>query len=235
MQQAARVSDYTAFFYQGGLDRNRQTTQTIFTNRKTSDRGLHHGTIRLSGDMAKTDRHIRGAFDHELHGLEDDILRMGGVVGDLIHRSVQALLGRDTAAAAVVIEDDNRVDAMHLAIEQRVIGMLATQQPMAIDLRTLASIMAMSIDLERLADHAEAIADAVQRINGNSLLKPIVDIPYMEQVVRGMLHDVLEAFAHRDPVLAQAVAAKDDTVDALPGADLPRAAYVYGREPPQTL
>jgi phosphate transport system protein len=184
--------------------------------------------------MAKTDRHIRGAFDHELHGLEDDILRMGGVVGDLIHRSVQALLGQDTAAAAAVIEDDSHVDEMHLAIEQRVIGMLATQQPMAIDLRTLASILAMSIDLERLADHAEGIADAVQRINGNSLLKPIVDIPYMEQVVRGMLHDVLEAFAHRDPVLAQAVAAKDDTVDAL-RAQIFRVLLTYMAENPRKL
>jgi phosphate transport system protein len=184
--------------------------------------------------MAKTDRHIRGAFDHELHGLEDDVLRMGGVVGDLIHRAVQALLKQDTAAAAAVVEDDSRVDDMHLAIEQRVIGMLATQQPMAIDLRTLASIMAMSIDLERLADHAEGIADAVRRINGNSLLKPIVDIPYMEQVVRGMLHDVLEAFAHRDPVLAQAVAAKDDTVDAL-RAQIFRVLLTYMAENPRKL
>jgi phosphate transport system protein len=184
--------------------------------------------------MAKTDRHIRGAFDHELHGLEDDILRMGGVVGDLIHRSVEALLSRDAAAAASVIEDDDRVDSMHLAIEQRVIGMLATQQPMAIDLRTLASIMAMSIDLERLADHAEGIADAVRRINGNTLLKPIVDIPYMEQVVRGMLHDVLEAFARRDPVLAQAVAAKDDTVDAL-RSQIFRVLLTYMAENPRKL
>jgi phosphate transport system protein len=159
---------------------------------------------------------------------------MGGVVGDLINRSVQALLGQDTAAAAAVIEDDSHVDEMHLAIEQRVIGMLATQQPMAIDLRTLASILAMSIDLERLADHAEGIADAVQRINGNSLLKPIVDIPYMEQVVRGMLHDVLEAFAHRDPVLAQAVAAKDDTVDAL-RAQIFRVLLTYMAENPRKL
>jgi phosphate transport system protein len=184
--------------------------------------------------MAKIDRHIRGAFDQELHGLEDDILRMGGVVGDLIHRAVQALLRQDTAAAAAVVEDDSRVDEMHLAIEQRVIGMLATQQPMAIDLRTLASILAMSIDLERLADHAEGIADAVQRINGNTLLKPIVDIPYMEQLVRGMLHDVLEAFAHRDPVLAQAVAAKDDTVDAL-RAQIFRVLLTYMAENPRKL
>jgi phosphate transport system protein len=184
--------------------------------------------------MAKTDRHIRGAFDHELRGLEDDVLRMGGVVGDLLHRSVAALLSRDRAAAAAVVEEDSRVDDMHLAIEQRVVGLLATQQPMAIDLRTLASIMAMSIDLERLADHAEGVAGAVQRINGNSLLKPVVDIPYMEQVVRGMLHDVLEAFARRDPVLAQAVAAKDDTVDAL-RSQIFRVLLTYMAENPRKL
>jgi phosphate transport system protein len=184
--------------------------------------------------MAKTDRHIRGAFDHELQGLEDDVLRMGGLVGDLMHRAVTALLRQDSEAAAAVVDEDNRVDALHLAIEQRVVGLLATQQPMAVDLRTLASVLVMSIDLERLADHAEGIARAVQRINSNSLLKPIVDIPYMEQVVRGMLHDALEALARRDPVLAQAVAAKDDTVDAL-RSQVFRVLLTYMAENPRKL
>ena len=100
--------------------------------------------------MAKTDRHIRSAFDHELRGLEDDLLRMGGVVGDLIHRSVEALLHHDLDAAAAVIAEDDDVDRLHLAIEHRVLALLATQQPMAIDLRTLASVLAYSAFMTRV-------------------------------------------------------------------------------------
>jgi phosphate transport system protein len=165
--------------------------------------------------MITGDRHIRVAFDGELRRLEDDILRMGALAGDLLRRAVEALGTQDVAAAAAVSEADATVDAMHLDIEQRVIRLIATQQPMAGDLRLLASGMAISIDLERLADHASGIARVARRLNPATLRRPMVDIPYMEQVVRGMLHDVLESFARRDPVLAEAVAAKDDTVDAL--------------------
>jgi phosphate transport system protein len=165
--------------------------------------------------MITGDRHIRMAFDEDLRRLEDDVLRMGSLAGDLLRRAVEALGAQDLGAAVAVGEADATVDTMHLEIEQRVIRLIATQQPMAGDLRLLASAMAISIDLERLADHATGIAHVARRLNPAMLRRPMVDIPYMEQVVRGMLHDVLEAFARRDPILAEAVAAKDDTVDAL--------------------
>jgi phosphate transport system protein len=156
------------------------------------------------------------------------------MVGDLIHRAVEALKTQDVAAAASVEEADAQIDQLHMDVEQRVITLIATQQPMASDLRTLVAAMAISIDLERLADHAGGIAQAVKRLNHSALLRPMVDIPYMEQVVRGMLHDVLEAFARRDPVLAEAVAAKDDTVDAL-HAQIFRVLLTYMAESPRKL
>jgi phosphate transport system protein len=184
--------------------------------------------------MLTGDRHIRVAFDQELRRLEDDVLRMGSIVGDLLRRAVEALKTQDVTAAASVKEADAQIDQLHLDIEQRVITLIATQQPMAGDLRTLAAVMAISMDLERMADHAGGIAQAVKRLNHSALLRPMVDIPYMEQVVRGMLHDVLEAFARRDPVLAEAVAAKDDTVDAL-HKQIFRVLLTYMAESPRTL
>jgi phosphate transport system protein len=184
--------------------------------------------------MPTGDRHIRLAFDHELRRLEDDVLDMGRIAGDLLRRAVDALTARDVAAASAVIEADEHMDARHLDIEQRVVGLLATQQPMAGDLRTLASFLVMAIDLERLADHAEGIADAVTRLRDTPLLGPLVDVPYMETLVRGMLHDVLEAVARRDPVLAEAVAVKDDIVDAL-RAQVFRVMLTYMAEHPRRI
>ncbi len=187
--------------------------------------------------METTQRKVREEFNQALHGLEDEILGMGSLAGNLIHRAVTAVGLQDSTAAEKVIEEDTRVDTMHLALEGRVISLMANRQPVAGDFRTLASILAMLGDLERLADHAESIADAAIRLSQHLVLKPLkplVDIPYMSQVVRGMLHDVLESFAHRDPVLAEAVAAKDDTVDAL-RAQIFRSLLTYMAENPRTI
>lgn len=184
--------------------------------------------------MDADDRHLRQGFDQALRGVEDDLLQMGTLAGHLLSSAVDALKWRDPAAAASVIEEDAEIDRLHLDIEQRVMALLATQQPMARDLRTLTSILAASIDVERLGDHAKSVADAAIRLSGKPPLKPLVDIPYMAQIILGMLHDVLEAFARRDPVLAEALAAKDDTVDALRG-QIFREVLTYMAERPRTI
>ncbi|MDR7543790.1 MAG: phosphate signaling complex protein PhoU [Armatimonadota bacterium] len=184
--------------------------------------------------MLTGDRHIRAAFDQELHRVEDDVLRMGSLVGELLHRAVEALKNQDSGAAAAVTEADAQVDQMHVEIEQRIITLMATQQPMAGDLRALTAALAIAIDLERMADHADGIARTARRLRDSTLLRPMVDIPYMAHVVRGMLHDVLEAFARRDPVLAEAVAAKDETVDAL-HHQVFRVLLTYMAESPRRL
>ena len=179
-------------------------------------------------------RHIREAFDEALQALEEDVLRMGSLAGDLIHRAVEALRRQDAEAAEAVIAEDDVVDRLHLQIEDRVVKLLATQQPMAGDLRVLTSVLAISIDLERLADHGEGIAKAVRRLANQPPVKPLVDIPRMEQLVQEMLQEALQAFAQRDPQRAEALAAKDDQVDDL-RSQVFRELITYMMEDPRTI
>lgn len=157
----------------------------------------------------------REAFERDLHRLKDDVVRMGERAGEAIHRSVEALRARDVGAAEQVIAVDDAIDAVHMDLEQRCIRLLATQQPMAGDLRAIVSVFAITIDLERMADHAEGISRAVKRLATEPLVKPLVDIPKMEAQIQEMIRDMLDAFRAQDPRLARQAAAKDDVVDEL--------------------
>lgn len=179
-------------------------------------------------------RHIREAYEEALRALEEDVVRMGSLAGDLIRRAVDALKRQDVQAAEAVIAEDDTVDRLHLDLEERVAKLLATQQPMAGDLRVLMSVFAISMDLERMADHAEGIAKATRRLSREPLLKPLVDIPYMERLVQEMLQDALHAFVQRDAALAEALVRKDDTVDAL-RSQVFRELITYMVEDPRTI
>lgn len=179
-------------------------------------------------------RHIREAYEEALRALEEDVVRMGSLAGDLIHRAVEALKHQDVQAAEAVIVEDDVVDRLHLDLEDRVAKLLATQQPMASDLRVLMSVLAISIDLERMADHAEGIAKATRRLSKEPLIKPLVDIPYMERLVQEMLQEALQAFVQRDAALAESLAKKDDVVDAL-RSQVFRELITYMVEDPRTI
>lgn len=157
----------------------------------------------------------RETFEGELHRLKDDVVAMGTRAGEAIHRAVEALKARDVALAERVVAEDDAIDAMHLELEQRCMRLLATQQPMAGDLRTIASVFAITIDLERMADHAEGISRAVKRLGTAPLVKPLVDIPQMDVQIQEMLRQTLDAFRTQDARLAVQAAAKDDVVDGL--------------------
>jgi phosphate transport system protein len=157
----------------------------------------------------------REAFERELHQLKDDVVQMGVRAGEAIHRAVEALRARDVALAEQVVTEDNAIDALHMDLEQRCMRLLATQQPMARDLRAIASVFAITIDLERMADHAEGISRAVKRLGNEPLVKPLVDIPKMETHIQEMLRDTLEAFRGQNADLAIRTAAKDDAIDQL--------------------
>lgn len=157
----------------------------------------------------------REAFDRELRKLREDVVSMGTRAGEAIHASVEALKSRDTALATRIIADDDKIDALHLELEERCMRLLATQQPMATDLRMIASVFAIVLDLERMADHAEGISRATKRLGTEPLVKPLVDIPKMEELVQEMLRDALQAFVTRDADLAVRMAKKDDLVDGL--------------------
>jgi len=157
----------------------------------------------------------RAAFEHDLQRLKNEVVRMGERAGEAIHRAVEALRARDVAAAEQVIAEDDAIDAMHLELEQWCMRLLATQQPMARDLRTIASVFAITIDLERMADHAEGISRATKRLGAEPLVKPLVDIPEMDIRIREMLRQALEAFRTQDARLAEQAAGTDDAVDQL--------------------
>lgn len=157
----------------------------------------------------------RQGFERELRKLKDDIDRMGVRVGEAIHSAVDALQRRDLPLAEQIVREDDAIDAMHLDLEQRCMRLLATQQPMAGDLRAIAAVFVITIDLERAADHAEGISRAVTRLGTEPLVKPLVDIPKMEMLVQEMIRDTLDAFRKQDAALARRVAAKDDAVDDL--------------------
>ena len=157
----------------------------------------------------------RETFERELRRLQDDVVAMGSRAGEAIHRAVEALKGRDLALAEQVIADDDAIDALHLDLERRCMQLLATQQPMAGDLRTIASVFAITIDIERMADHAEGISRATKRLGSEPLVKPLIDIPKMDEIIQEMLRDTLTAFRAHDADLAARTAGKDDLVDAL--------------------
>lgn len=159
----------------------------------------------------------RGTLDRELDTLRDDLLRLGGMVEQAIERSVRALKTRDQALAREVIANDLAINEMRFRIEEECLTVIATQQPAAGDLRAIIACMTMVVELERMGDHAEGIAEIVVRMGDEPLVKPLIDIPRMAEITARMLRRSLDAFLARDPVLAREIAAQDDHVDQLYG------------------
>ena len=129
--------------------------------------------------------------------------------------SVAALKKRDTEAAQRIFDADTRINAKRYAIEEQVMILIATQQPMAHDLRLLASILEVAGELERMGDYAKGIATVNIRMGDEPLLKPLVDIPRMAQKASDMLHRALTAFINEDAEAARLIPAEDDEVDNL--------------------
>jgi phosphate transport system protein len=157
----------------------------------------------------------RIALDHGLKELHADVLTLGSMVEKSIQRSVEALRTRDASIARRVIEEDARVNALRFEIEDRALLLIATQQPLVHDLRTIAAVLNIITDLERMGDHAEGTATISLMIGDEPLLKPLLDIPRMAETVTDMLRRALLAFTDHDIVSARRVAAADDAVDAL--------------------
>ncbi len=151
----------------------------------------------------------------ELEALQDEIVRLGGTVSAALERAVRSLKERDRTLAQAVIDADVEVNRAALEIEQRSLTLLATQQPMASDLRALGATLKLVTDLERIGDHAKGIARVALRLGDEPLIKPLIDVPRMAEVVREMVDRGLQAFMSRDQDAALAMAALDDEVDRL--------------------
>ena len=157
----------------------------------------------------------REAYHMALINLQDEVLEMAGMVANAIKKSVESLQKRDMNASRVIITNDSLINKKRFAIEERCISLIATQQPMAVDLRVLTSILSIITDLERMGDHAEGIAKISLLIGDEPLVKPLIDIPRMSDIGLSMLDKCLKAFVNRDVEAARLICNEDDTVDAL--------------------
>jgi len=157
--------------------------------------------------------HIRQTFDEQLAALQQDVVRMGSLAGEAVRMAIQALVDRDAGLAGHVLDIENQIDALNLGIEARATELLALQQPMARDLRTIASVLRIIADIERIGDYSVDTAKQARALFDQPLMKPLVDIPRMAEIVQKMLHDSIAAFVHRDLDLAMQAVKQDDEVD----------------------
>ncbi len=157
----------------------------------------------------------RADFDRHMRMLQDDLLLMGSMVEKAIARSLEALRNRDLVLAQDVIAEDDIIDDKQREMEEFCIELIATQQPMASDLRILVTVLYLGAELERMGDYAEGIAKISIMMGDEPPLKPLIDIPRMAQKASEMVRRSLDAFVNRDVVAAMSVQADDDEVDAL--------------------
>jgi len=158
---------------------------------------------------------MRETFESEIRHLKDELLLLGSMVETQILDSVEALKKRDIPAARRIYETDSLINTKRYDIEEKAMVLIATQQPMAHDLRLLASILEVAGELERMGDYAKGIATVNLRMGDEPLLKPLIDIPRMAQKSVDMLHRSLTAFINEDVQAAHQIPPEDDEVDAL--------------------
>jgi phosphate transport system protein len=157
----------------------------------------------------------REKFEHDLQRLKDEILALGAMAERAVAESVQALKKRDIAKARSIMEDDRLVNEKRYAIENETLTLIATQQPMAGDLRTLAAIFEIATELERIADYAKGIANIAVMLGEEPLIKPLIDLPRMADKACDMLHRALDAFMRQDVNEARGIPREDAEVDSL--------------------
>lgn len=158
---------------------------------------------------------VRETYIRELERLQGELLAMGSMVENALVESIQLLKRQDLEGAQRLVANDRFINQKRFAIEADVLVLIATQQPMAGDLRVLAAILEIVTELERMGDYAKGIARITLMIGKQPLIKPLVDLPRMAEKARDMLHQSLDAFMCRDIELARAIPAQDEEVDAL--------------------
>ena len=176
----------------------------------------------------------REEYDLKLAGLEEQVAFLANFASDMIRRSVDALKNRDLPASQQVIDDDDLADNKHAEIEDQCVHLIATQQPVAGDLRVIISLLHIGVELERIADYAEGIGKISLAMGDEKPLKPLIDIPRMSEKAREMLHGSIDALLRRDLSIAEAVRLADDEVDALYD-QVYRELLLYMIEDPRTI
>lgn len=157
----------------------------------------------------------RESFSEHIQELEQKVVGMGQMVITAVHRSLDALKAQDLTAAKQIVADDENINQRRWQIEEQCINLMATQWPVATDLREMIAILNIVTELERMGDYAEGIAKITLLYGNEPLVKPLVDIPLMAQKATSMLQRSLEAFLKRDAKAAEAICQEDDDVDRL--------------------
>jgi phosphate transport system protein len=157
----------------------------------------------------------RHHFEGELQALRNQLLTMGALVEERVHRAVHALVHRREEDAHRIIATDKEINDLQMEIDGRCLKLLATQTPLAVDLRLITSAMKINADLERVGDQAVNIAESVLVLLPQPPLKPLIDIPRMAAIAEKMIRDALDAFVKKDAGLARDVLQRDDQVDDL--------------------
>lgn len=157
----------------------------------------------------------RTAFEKQLAEVQGDMLVLSNLVDEAIQRSIEALKNRDVELSRAVIRNDVNINQKRYETEEKCLELIAMQQPLAGDLRTIVAVLHIIVDLERMGDHAEGIAKIALMLADEPPLKPLIDIPRMAEVCRRMLTSGIDAFKSRDVELARRTCDEDDEVDAL--------------------
>jgi phosphate transport system protein len=158
---------------------------------------------------------IRTTYDHALHDIKDNILRMGSLVARAIDEAIGALVAHDADAALAVIMSDARINELQRKATAMIATVIATQQPVARDLRYLLTLDHVSYELERMGDHASSVAKQARKLAPLPPLANYVELPRLGELVADLVRDILRTLVDVDPARARDVAARDDDADAL--------------------
>jgi len=158
---------------------------------------------------------VRKTFETEIQQVKDNVLVLGSMVEQALLDSVEALKKRNIKSAEKIFSEDKEINKKRFEIESQLMVLIATQQPMARDLRVLASTLEIISELERMGDYAKGIANINIRMGDAPLLKPLIDVPRMANKGVDMLHRALTAFVNEDIETAKSLPVEDDEVDAL--------------------
>lgn len=157
----------------------------------------------------------RAEYDHQLSELKHEIIRMGSLVETALSEAMQALVARDLEKAQRIIDGDDEIDNLMADIEEKCIMLIATQQPLAGDLRVIFAAIKMSTDLERIADYGVGVAKTAIRLKDDDYIKPLIDLPRMTGIACEMLQMSVRAYANNDSELAIETAKRDNDLDSL--------------------
>ncbi len=177
---------------------------------------------------------VRHVYEQELETLRQDIIKMGNAVGAALLNATKALVEQNAALAKQVMLNDDVIDQMEVDIEDKCMLLIARQQPLARDLRIIATGLKITTDLERMGDHAYDIAKLTLKMASDQYIKPMIDIPRMAQLACQMLQDSLDAYINLDITLAEQVCIADDVVDDI-YSQLFRELLTYMIEKPSNI